>query len=691
MSTKAAATFADVSYAPAAPGPLTALLTSNDVDGFTKSAELTSLSTEGVYATLLALLNERATGVTGCQAVEALATKLGLPFIASALPLYSKVIDLIADKKSNPLRKQAQATATAFLALVPEDAMTVVIQGPLLESGMGNDSKWQSKVAALKLLAAAATQCPRQVESLMTELVPIVSEAMWDTQAKIKAQALETMTAICGTIVNIDLEPFIPELIDTILSPEDTAECVYALAGTTFVQTITASALSITVPILKRGFQERKTAIVRKCAVITENLAKLVKNASDVAPFMPVLEPALARGMKEISDPEAAERFAKAHAQLLKAASASDITEAIDFAELASMLQTSTGAKANSSVVNFSARAAANMGNYTRCFLPAVWSAMLEPVLATVCDAATAAKATAELNAFANQKAGASAAEVVDECDGEDVDVPDLCDLHFSLAYGSNILLNDSRLHLKKGFKYGVIASKSAGKTTMMRAISNGQVEGFPTKEELRCIFIENDIQGSQMEMNVAEFLIDTIGFGIQVTVEEAKTALLAGNFTEVMCNGLITQLSGGWKMKLALIRATLEKADIMLVDEPTNHLDVINVQWVVDYINSLPDTTCLIVSHDTKFLDQTVSHILHFDELKLHLYKGNLSAFLARFPEKAYYFDLSKTTLKFQFPKPTALVSGGKSNKGRTLMEMKERVVQVSTRPPPRIRLMLM
>ena len=55
--------------------------------------------------------------------------------------------------------------------------------------------------------------------------------------------------------------------------------------------------------------------------------------------------------------------------------------------------------------------------------------------------------------------------------------------------------------------------------------------------------------------------------------------------------------------MKLALIRATLEEADIMLMDEPTNHLDVINVQWAVDYINSLPEVTCVIVSHDTGFL----------------------------------------------------------------------------------------
>ena len=46
----------------------------------------------------------------------------------------------------------------------------------------------------------------------------------------------------------------------------------------------------------------------------------------------------------------------------------------------------------------------------------------------------------------------------------------------------------------------------------MMRAISNGQVEGFPTPAMCRSIFIENDIQGSQLNMNVREFLVDSIG-----------------------------------------------------------------------------------------------------------------------------------------------------------------------------------
>ena len=53
----------------------------------------------------------------------------------------------------------------------------------------------------------------------------------------------------------------------------------------------------------------------------------------------------------------------------------------------------------------------------------------------------------------------------------EDQDV--LCDTTFSLAYGSNILLNTTKLKLVRGKRYGIVANKSAGKTTLLRSIAN--------------------------------------------------------------------------------------------------------------------------------------------------------------------------------------------------------------------------
>jgi elongation factor 3 len=105
--------------------------------------------------------------------------------------------------------------------------------------------------------------------------------------------------------------------------------------------------------------------------------------------------------------------------------------------------------------------------------------------------------------------------------------------------------------------------------------------------------------------------------------------------------------------MKLALSRAMLQNADILLMDEPTNHLDVMNVKWVKDYIKSLTNVTCIMVSHDSGLLNDVCNHILEIADLKLSCFKGNLAAFVKVRPEARAYFELKSNKLKFHFPKP--------------------------------------
>ena len=59
-----------------------------------------------------------------------------------------------------------------------------------------------------------------------------------------------------------------------------------------------------------------------------------------------------------------------------------------------------------------------------------------------------------------------------------------------------------------------------------------------------------------------------------------------------------------------------LQNADILLMDEPTNHLDVMNVKWVKDYIKSLTNVTCIMVSHDSGA--DSASHAARFLNLNL-------------------------------------------------------------------------
>merc|ERR1712125_62725 len=127
--------------------------------------------------------------------------------------------------------------------------------------------------------------------------------------------------------------------------------------------------------------------------------------------------------------------------------------------------------------------------------------------------------------------------------------------------------------------------------------------------------------------------------------------------------------LSGGWRMKLALARAMLQKADILLLDEPTNHLDVINVAWVKNYLNSITDVTSIIVSHDVGLLNDCCTEIIQIENLKLYQFKGNLDEFVKIKPAARAYFSFTEGKLKFKFPQPGPIE--GIKSKGKALMKM--------------------
>ena len=239
-----------------------------------------------------------------------------------------------------------------------------------------------------------------------------------------------------------------------------------------------------------------------------------------------------------------------------------------------------------------------------------------------------------------------------------------LCNCQFSLAYGAKILLKNASLHLKKGKKYGLCGPNGVGKSTLLRAIANGQVEGFPN-DLLKTIYMEHEIDGDHIEKTIFDYVFQSGDY----TTEAVTTELLDKGFHKEMHQQPIQSLSGGWKMKLALVRAMLQKPDILLLDEPTNHLDVKHVAWLEDYLCHLKEVSCIIVSHDSSFLDHVCTHIIHYVDFKLHLYPGNLSDFVKLHPEAKSYHELESSQMQFKFPEPGFLE--GVKTKDKAILKM--------------------
>lgn len=227
---------------------------------------------------------------------------------------------------------------------------------------------------------------------------------------------------------------------------------------------------------------------------------------------------------------------------------------------------------------------------------------------------------------------------------------------------GGAELIADSELKLAPGHRYGLIGRNGAGKTTLLRHIGCYEIDRFP--KQLRVVHVEQEIVGddtpvleavlkSDMELailkadyarltgerkqgeefskeedaelaNVIERLEDIDADGAEA---RASTILAGLGFTVEMCGMKTRELSGGWRMRVALSQALFISPDILMLDEPTNHLDFPAVIWLEEYLLTY-EKTLLVVSHDRVFLNNIITDVVFLHNKKLQYYKGNYDTF---------------------------------------------------------------
>ncbi|KAJ3028626.1 UNVERIFIED_CONTAM: hypothetical protein HDU68_001283, partial [Siphonaria sp. JEL0065] len=579
------------------------------------------------------------------------------------------IMESCADK-GNVVREAAVIAIEALFQNASIEATAHHLLPFLYEHGLPSARKWHTRVVALNLLSKLATRAPEQIGNSLVSLIPVVSECIDDTRTEVSEAAFKTMTAICSVVGNQDLTPKIPILVDCIAHPDHITECVQKLSATTFVAEVNGPALAILVPILVRALNERSMVVQRQSVIIINNLCKLVRDPAEAGQFLPLLLPGLEVIIEMAAFPEVRALATAAKNTLIAAGGGAKQETAIP-AELLpnailktfeSTISKSTGVFVDPlflQALNFVTPIASSMLSQNRMSFKE-WKELdiCSSILAAFIDKKDVEPVLKSIlsyyQALDRKRRQGDAAE-------EDDGIEEVCNCDFSLAYGGMMLLNHTNLTLKRGMRYGLCGANGAGKSTLMRSISLGKVDGFPSADELRTVMVEHALQGEDATLPIVDFIASDAKLKDKSRAE-ISAALFNVGFTEEMQNDPVGSLSGGWKMKLELARAMLLDADVLLLDEPTNHLDVGNIKWLEDYLNSQTRITSLIVSHDSSFLDNVCTHIIHYERKKLVYYKGNLAEFVKVRPEGKTYYTLSASQVSFKFPPPTIL-TGVKSN----------------------------
>jgi len=242
---------------------------------------------------------------------------------------------------------------------------------------------------------------------------------------------------------------------------------------------------------------------------------------------------------------------------------------------------------------------------------------------------------------------------------GEWATTPKSRDVHitsFSVAYYGKALVQETDLELNYGRRYGLVGSNGSGKSTILEAIADREIpipdhidtyllreeaeasdrtalqavvdksmeeikrleaeelrlmeEEGPESEELQIIYDRLEaLDPSQLETRAGELLF---GLGFSKTQVQKKTK----------------DLSGGWRMRVALARVLMVTPMLLLLDEPTNHLDIEACVWLETYLQNYPHTL-VIISHSQDFLNNVCTNIIHLRAQKFIYYGGNYNAFV--------------------------------------------------------------
>src|SRR5713101_2757280 len=236
--------------------------------------------------------------------------------------------------------------------------------------------------------------------------------------------------------------------------------------------------------------------------------------------------------------------------------------------------------------------------------------------------------------------------------------------------YGRQLVFVDASFQLNPGEKVGLVGPNGAGKTTLFRMVvgeetpdegavsvpkkmtigyfrqdveemegrsvldeaiaGSGRVGDLHHELEALHHAMDDPEQAGGMDEILARFgevqeeYEHLDGYALEAQAREVLHGL---GFKDDQIDGDVGDLSGGWKMRVALARVLLGRPDVLLMDEPTNHLDIESIIWLEQFLKSFQGAL-LMTSHDREFMNRIVTKIADIDAGEIITYSGNYDFF---------------------------------------------------------------
>ncbi|KAH8664589.1 putative ABC transporter protein [Xylariales sp. PMI_506] len=225
-----------------------------------------------------------------------------------------------------------------------------------------------------------------------------------------------------------------------------------------------------------------------------------------------------------------------------------------------------------------------------------------------------------------------------------------------SLTFHGRVLINESTLELTMGRRYGLLGENGCGKSTLLKAIAAREYpipehidiyllnEGAPPSELGALEWVLKEAENEMKRLDeLAEKLLEEEGPESPVLLDlyehmdkmdpstfatRASLILTGLGFNKTTIHKKTKDMSGGWRMRVALGKALFVKPSLLLLDDPTAHLDLEACVWLEEYMKKW-DRTLVLVSHSQDFLNGVCTTMIDMRKQQLLYYGGNYDSYV--------------------------------------------------------------
>jgi ABC transport system ATP-binding/permease protein len=212
---------------------------------------------------------------------------------------------------------------------------------------------------------------------------------------------------------------------------------------------------------------------------------------------------------------------------------------------------------------------------------------------------------------------------------------------NISKAYGTTTVLDGVSLGVAEGERIGVVGRNGDGKSTLLRMITGVEPPDRGRVTRTGGVQVATVDQGGHLPAGSS---VRTVVLGDGAEHEWAGDAavreVLAGlGLAAVGLDADVARLSGGERRRVALARALVQQAQLLVLDEPTNHLDVEGITWLANYLVARRGAL-LVVTHDRWFLDEVCERTWEVTGGSVLQYQGGYAAYVLARAERARQSD---------------------------------------------------